>query len=49
MFMEIVSERGRRISIEDLDTHHYENETFQQHAGAAESEPDRARQSRGVT
>ena len=33
--MEIVSERGRRISTEDLDTHHYENETFQQHAGAA--------------
>jgi hypothetical protein len=35
MFMEIVSERDRRISIENLDTHHYENETFQQHAGAA--------------
>jgi hypothetical protein len=46
--MEIVSERDRRISIENLDTHHYENETFQQHAGAAETEPDQARQSRGV-
>jgi hypothetical protein len=39
VFMELVS---------DVDDHHYENETFQQHAGAAETEPDQARQSRGV-
>jgi hypothetical protein len=77
--MELVSDRDRRTSIEDVNTsrlparaarqmrrrkfddlvmddlvmvdvddHHYENETFQQHADAAETEPDQARQSRGV-
>jgi hypothetical protein len=74
MFMELVSDHDRRISIEDLDTsqllahaarqtrlrkfddlvivdidyRHYEKLAFQQHAGTAESEPDQARQSRGV-
>jgi CMP-N-acetylneuraminic acid synthetase len=74
MFMELVSDRDRRISIEDLNTcqllahatrqarqckfddlvivdidyRHYEKLAFQQHAGAAEREPDQARQSRGV-